>query len=145
MEKVATLGHLRGEQNVQNRIVLPEMKNQRVSCLTQEGVISKPLKRRKMDNNFSVVDAMRRALETSKIIRKLDFSSTQIGDSEVQYLITLLKGNTTIWTLNLSSNQIGDNGARALAEFLKENQTILALDLSCNQIGGKWNSERWEK
>ena len=135
MEKVTTLGCVGEVQNVQNRSVVLGMKSQCVSCLTQEGVIFQPLKRRKTDNNPSVVNAMREAFEIKKIIRKLDFSSTQIGDSEVQYLITLLKGSTTIWKLDLSSNHIGDNGARALAEFLKENQSILALDLSCNQIG----------
>ena len=68
------------------------------------------------------------------ILCKLNLSSNQITDNEVEELAEAVSVNTTLQTLELSQNVISDFGISFFSKCLKNNKTLLKLNLSGNNI-----------
>ena len=83
------------------------------------------------------------ALKTNKSIKTIVFKNLWLYNrynkenqrKYINFIVDILKGNTTITKVNLDKNGIGDDGAAALADALKENTSITELNVGNNYIG----------
>jgi Ran GTPase-activating protein (RanGAP) involved in mRNA processing and transport len=79
------------------------------------------------------------ALKTNKSIKKIVFKNVWFylynREKYINFIVEILKGNTTFTEVNLDKNGIGDDGAAALADALKENTSITELNVGNNHIG----------
>ena len=65
----------------------------------------------------------------------IDLSCSNIGDSEVSVLSSILPQFSTLYTLILNNNSIGNDGAKVLATALKSLHTLSVICLNQNNIG----------
>ena len=73
---------------------------------------------------------LRRLSENDTCLRRIKFSSYNIGSHGVHTLSEVLRYNTNLTALDLSSNSIGVEGAKSLAKLLQYQSTMMSSSSS---------------
>jgi len=71
------------------------------------------------------------------VLRELDVSGNQLGDSGAKVIAKILLFSETLITINIANNQITHIGAEALAAAIRTNRMLQHLNMENNSIGEK--------
>lgn len=84
---------------------------------------------------------LRRLSENDTCLRRIKFSSYNIGSHGVHTLSEVLRYNTNLTALDLSSNSIGVEGAKSLAKLLQYQSTMMSSSSSTTESHNNINVE----
>ena len=84
---------------------------------------------------------LRRLSENDTCLRRIKFSSYNIGSHGVHTLSEVLRYNTNLTALDLSSNSIGVEGAKSIAKLLQYQSTMMSTSSSTTESHNNINVE----
>ena len=90
-----------------------------------------------ISHNKIDINRIAQALQTNRILQKLDVSNNSICDDGMVAISDYLKNNDSLRELNLSENEITDEGVQKISKAIKINTVLVKLDVSKNWITTK--------